>query len=138
MSTSELEIRINELQSKSKLSITEKAELNSLKVRLDKEKSRMLKKEGKGRPSAFGLVATTKTNPLPIRFLENERVGLSVIRDTLVSEHAEYIIQELGSLNEINETKLVRASVEILNEIIKTDPCRIIDAIKRVKMNMIR
>ncbi|EDQ00902.1 hypothetical protein KT99_05397 [Shewanella benthica KT99] len=45
------------------------------------------------------------------------------------------IIQELGSLREINDTKLIRAAVLLLADVSDED---LIKAIKQVQLNMVR
>ena len=113
---------------------TEKAQIKALERQLKKE-SQKGPAAGDQTANVFAITATTKISPLPIRFTATERAGLTTLRDDLRSQAAEQIVTELGSLNEINDTKLVRAAVLLLQE---RTPDEIIAAIKEVKLNMLR
>ncbi len=60
---------------------------------------------------------------------------VSELANDIKSDSMELVIEELGSEREINDTKLVRAAVYLLRE---HSHAEIIDAIKQVKLNMIR
>lgn len=72
---------------------------------------------------------------MPIRFLEHERVGLKTLANDIKSESLMEVIDVLGSENEINDTKLVRAAVLLLKQHSHSE---IIAAIKETKLSMIR
>lgn len=118
------------LKTKEKLTPTEKATLKNLQRTANKEGEKEEKKS-----NVFATTPTTNINPLPIRFTQPERTGLSELAKDIKRNNTELVIMELGSEREINETKLIRAAVYLLKE--KTHK-EIIKAIKDVKLNMIR
>ncbi|MGI2002079.1 hypothetical protein [Shewanella frigidimarina] len=127
--------RIAELKAKTKLSPNERGELASLE-RLEKKKNVVTNRpSGKVVSNTFGTVATTKIVPKPIRFLESELTALSTRIDTLKTNCSEDIINELGSMREMNSTKLIRAALVLLME---ADDKTVIRAIKDVQMKMFR
>lgn len=127
--------RIAELKAKTKLSPNERGELASLE-RLEKKKNVVTNRpSGKVVSNTFGAVATTKIVPKPIRFLESELTALSTRIDTLKTNCSEDIINELGSMREMNSTKLIRAALVLLME---ADDKTVIRAIKDVQMKMFR
>ena len=128
-------IRISELETKSKLSPAEKGELKALKSKQAKASKQQTIEHNTVVTNVFGKVATTSIKPTPIRFLESELVTLSNVADRLRSGSPTQVIAELGNLQEINRTKLIRAAVELLSERSNEE---IIDAIKKVQMKMIK
>ncbi|MGF1836781.1 hypothetical protein [Photobacterium sanguinicancri] len=125
---------LNQLKSKKKLTPTERAQLKALE-RKAKQQQKQEQKERKPKGNVFATIPTTKITPLPIRFTSGERVGLTTLADDIKSESMELVINTLGSAREINDTKLVRAAVYLLQMHSHEE---IVDAIKQVKLNMIR
>lgn len=125
---------LNQLKSKKKLTPTERAQLKALE-RKAKQQQKQEQKERKPKGNVFATIPTTKITPLPIRFTSGERVGLATLADDIKSESMELVINTLGSAREINDTKLVRAAVYLLQMHSHEE---IVDAIKQVKLNMIR
>ncbi len=126
--TKDIQTQLDELKAKKNLTGNDRAQIKVLE--------RDLKKESEEKKSnVFATKPTTKANPLPIRFAGNERAGLTTLGNDIKSESMELVIDQLGSEREINETKLVRAAVYLLRQHSHEE---IIDAIKQVKLNMIR
>ena len=125
---------LNQLKSKKKLTPTERAQLKALERKV-KQQQKQEQQESKPKGNVFATVPTTKITPLPIRFTSGERVGLTTLADDIKSEDMELVINTLGSAREINDTKLVRAAVYLLQTHSHKE---IVDAIKQVKLNMIR
>ncbi|KXI20928.1 hypothetical protein, partial [Photobacterium sanguinicancri] len=115
---------------------TERAQLKALERKAkQQQKQEQEQKERKPKGNVFATIPTTQITPLPIRFTSGERVGLTTLADDIKSESMELVINTLGSAREINDTKLVRAAVYLLQMHSHEE---IIDAIKQVKLNMIR
>ena len=125
---------LNQLKSKKKLTPTERAQLKALERKV-KQQQKQEQQESKPKGNVFATVPTTKITPLPIRFTSGERVGLTTLADDIKSEDMELVINTLGSAREINDTKLVRAAVYLLQTHSHEE---IVDAIKQVKLSMIR
>ena len=128
--------QLEELLEKKKtgtLKPAERAQLKNLERKLKSEEKSQVSSQVK--TNLFGKIATTKVHPKPIRFLEHEITGLATRRDSLKTNQPEMIIQELGSLREINDTKLIRAAVLLLADVSDED---LIKAIKQVQLNMVR
>lgn len=122
--------RFDELKNKAKLSPAEKAELKVLQ----KQASKQQKAVSDNAPSnEFGITKTTAVKPYPIRFTETDHNLLSSMSDNLINHHSDEVQQQLGSLREINKTKLIRAAIHALNE---CSPAEQIAFIKDVKFNM--
>jgi hypothetical protein len=128
-------VRIAELKAKSKLTPQEKGELGALERLAKKQNEITERPEKQVRTNTFGAVATTKIVPKPIRFLETELTALATRGDTLKTNCSKMIIEELGSMREINSTKLIRAGLVLLME---ADDETVIRAIKDVQMKMFR
>lgn len=122
-----------ELEAKSKLGPKEKAQLKNLKLQLKKEKAK--EEPGNKISNVFGTEATTTIKPLPIRFSSSERAGITTRGKDIKANNKELIITKLGREGEVNDTKLIRAAVLLMQQ--HTDE-EIIDAIQQVKLNMIR
>ena len=120
-------------QKSGKLKPAEKAQLKNLQRKQKSEENDANQHSVK--TNVFGQIATTKIHPKPIRFLEHELTGLATRRDSLKTNQPEMIIKELGSLREINDTKLIRAAVLLLADVSDDE---LIKAIKQVQLNMIR
>ncbi len=120
-------------QKNGKLKPAEKAQLKNLQRKLKSEAKE--DNEHAVKTNVFGKIATTKIHPKPIRFLEHELIGLATRRDSLKTNQPEMIIEELGNLREINDTKLIRAAVLLLANV---SDYELIKAIKQVQLNMIR
>ena len=128
--------QLEELLKKKKtgtLKPAERAQLKNLERKLKSEEKIQVSSQVK--TNVFGKIATTKVHPNPIRFLEHEIVGLATRKDSLKANQPEMIIQELGSLREINDTKLIRAALLLLADVSDED---LIKAIKQVQLNMVR
>jgi len=123
--------QLEELKSKSKLSPKERVQLKML---MKKSKTETVKEPVKT-ANVFATKPTTKVSPLPIRFLEHERVGLKTLANDIKSEGLMEVIDVLGNENEINDTKLVRAAVLLLKQ---RSHSEIIAAIKETKLSMVR
>jgi hypothetical protein len=123
------EQRLIELKNISKKTAKEKAEIKVLEHAIKQQNKTNFKK------NIFATQATTKINPLPIRFTKNDRTRLSNLANDLKNDNKELIIDELGDLREINDTKLLRAAVLLL---VNTPHKEIIKAIKLVKKDMLR
>lgn len=122
--------RFDELKNKAKLSPAEKAELKVLQKQVSKQQ----KAVSDNAPSnEFGITKTTAVKPYPIRFTETDHNLLSSMSDNLINHHSDEVQQQLGSLREINKTKLIRAALHALNE---CSPAEQIAFIKDVKFNM--
>ena len=133
MTNEELQ-RLEELKGKKRLSGAENAELKLLEKKT-KKANKVKEQEEKSRTNVFATKPTTKINPLPIRFSGAERTGITQLANDIKTESMELVINELGSEREINDTKLVRAAVYLLKQHSHEE---IVDAIKQVKLNMIR
>lgn len=130
----EIQSQVDELKAKKKLSPIERAQLKALERKARKsQKPETVENQSKG--NIFATKPTTKINPLPIRFSNSERAGLTTLADDIKNGNLEMIITELGSVREINDTKLVRAAVYLLKQRSHEE---IIQAIKQVKLSMIR
>ncbi len=121
-----------ELKQKKKLTGAERAQVKMLERKIS-QSEKPVKQESKS--NIFATKPTTKINPLPIRFSNNERTGITELANDIKTNNLELVITELGSEREINDTKLVRAAVYLLK---KQSHEEIVDAIKQVKLNMIR
>ncbi|NOH36536.1 hypothetical protein [Vibrio chagasii] len=121
-----------ELKQKKKLTGSERAQLKMLERKINRAE-KPSKQESKS--NVFATKPTTKINPLPIRFSNDERTGITELANDIKTNNLELVITELGSEREINDTKLVRAAVYLLKQHSHED---IVDAIKQVKLNMIR
>lgn len=130
--TKDTQAQLDELKAKKNLTGNERAQIKVLERELKKAQK---KESEKKKSNVFATKPTTKANPLPIRFAGNERDGLTTLGNDIKSESMELVIEQLGSEREINETKLVRAAVYLLSQHSHEE---IIDAIKQVKLNMIR
>ena len=128
--------QLEALKAKNKLSPAERGQLKVLERKF-KQEQRSEQKQNQDKPASnvFATKPTTKIAPLPIRFSSNERSGLTTLANDIKSENLELVINELGSEREINDTKLVRAAIYLLKEHSHEE---IVDAIKQVKLNMIR
>ncbi|WP_136487845.1 hypothetical protein [Vibrio sp. H11] len=126
------EMKLAELKAKPKLTAGDRAQIKILE--------NAIKKSAKSKPdnktnNAFAIKPTTKLAPLPIRFSSDERTGLTQLKNDIKTQNQEKVITELGSDREINDTKLIRAAIYLLKTHSHDE---IIDAIKQVKLNMIR
>lgn len=131
------ELSLNELldkQTQGPLKPKEKARLKVLQ-RQQKRQDTEKQSDNIAKTNVFGKIATTKIHPKPVRFLEHEITGLATRRDSLKTHCPEMIVQELGSLKEVNDTKLIRAAVLLLANVSDED---LIRAIKQVQLNMVR
>ncbi|HIF9551152.1 TPA: hypothetical protein ACX6S2_003476 [Photobacterium damselae] len=124
--------QLNALKAKKNLTGAERAQIKVLERELKKANK---EKQEQQTTNVFATTPTTKINPLPIRFGQRERTGLKELSNDIKSQSLEKVITELGHENEINDTKLVRAAVYLLKQHSHEE---IIDAIKQVKLNMIR
>ena len=125
---------LEEKKIKGQLTPQEAGELKSLQ-RLAKKQQAKDEKISEPKTNVFGKVATTTINPIPVRLLSTELTALETKQDDLIAKHSSLIISELGSLREVNRTKLIRAAIELL---IKTGDEEVIKAIKQVQMKMIK
>ena len=127
----DIQSQIDELKIKKNLTGSERAQIKMLELKLKQAKKALEVKK----TNVFATKPTTKIFPLPIRFSDRERIGLTELANDIKTESKELIINELGSEREINDTKLVRAAVYLLKQCSHEE---IISAIKQVKLNMIR
>ncbi|ELB2105505.1 hypothetical protein [Vibrio parahaemolyticus] len=132
--SNEIQQQIDEIKAQKKVTGADRARLKVLERQL-KQSQKDEQTEVKAKNNVFATKPTTKVNPLPIRFAGGERTGLTELANDIKSDSMELVIEELGSEREINDTKLVRAAVYLLRE---HSHAEIIDAIKQVKLNMIR
>lgn len=132
MLNQEQQARLDELHAMAKKGGKEKAEIKALE-RLLKQSDKTEKPPAQR--SVFATQATTKINPLPVRFTQRDRARLTNLANDIKIDNAELVLDELGSEREINDTKLLRAAVLLLSE---TPHDKIIDAIKRVKKDMLK
>lgn len=132
MSNDEQELQ--DLKLKSKLNPSEKARIKALETSIKKANKHQSTPKHSER-NVFATTPTTKIRPLPIRFSDAERTGLTELANDIKTQSQQQVIEELGSEREINDTKLLRAAVYLLKE---HSHAEIIDAIKQVKLNMIR
>lgn len=123
--------QLSVLKVKNKLSPKERVQLKMLMKKSKTETVNELVKE----TNVFAVKPTTKVSPLPIRFLEHERMGLKSLANDIKSQSLMEIINVLGSENDINDTKLVRAAVLLLKQHTHSE---IIAAIKETKLSMVR
>ncbi|MGR5096747.1 hypothetical protein [Vibrio mediterranei] len=130
----EIQQQIDELKAKKKVTGADRARLKVLERQL-KQSKKDDQAEAKSKTNVFATEPTTKINPLPIRFSGGERTGLTELANDIKSDSMELVITELGSKREINDTKLVRAAVYLLKQHSHEE---IVEAIKQVKLNMIR
>ncbi len=134
--SNEIQQQIDEIKAQKKVTGADRARLKVLERELKQsQKNEQTEVKVKLSSNVFATKPTTKINPLPIRFAGSERAGLTELGNDIKSDSIELVITELGSEREINETKLVRAAVYLLKEHSHEE---IIDAIKQVKLNMIR
>lgn len=131
--TKDIQAQLDELKAKKSPTGSERAQIKVLERELKQAQKK--ESEAKKTSNVFATKPTTKANPLPIRFAGNERAGLTNLANDIKSDSLELVIEQLGSEREINETKLVRAAVYLLHQHSHEE---IIDAIKQVKLNMIR
>ncbi|HDY8168884.1 TPA: hypothetical protein RQK98_004213 [Vibrio vulnificus] len=132
--SNEIQQQIGELKAKKKLTGADRARLKVLEREL-KQSQKDAQAEAKSKTNVFATEPTTKKPALPIRFLSNERAGLTELANDIKTQSLELVITELGSKREINDTKLVRAAVYLLKQHSHEE---IVEAIKQVKLNMIR
>ncbi|MGL1204452.1 hypothetical protein ACSTK6_01575 [Vibrio parahaemolyticus] len=132
--SNEIQQQIDELKAKKKVTGADRARLKVLERQL-KQSQKDGQAEAKSKTNVFATKPTTKINPLPIRFSGGERTGLTELANDIKSDSMELVITELGSEREINDTKLVRAAVYLLKQHSHEE---IVEAIKQVKLNMIR
>ncbi|RJG38988.1 hypothetical protein [Motilimonas pumila] len=125
--------RLAALQAKKKLTGAERAELKALKR--TQSNSTPSKADSNKAKNVFGIAPTTKINPKPVRFLEQERTGMGNRVKDIQSQDLEYVIEKLGRKDGVNETKLIRAAIYLLSEHSNKE---IIDAIAEVQKMMIR
>ncbi|HAT8502180.1 TPA: hypothetical protein ACGU7P_004086 [Vibrio vulnificus] len=130
--SNEVQQQIDELKAKKKVTGADRARLKVLERQL---KQSQQEDEIRSKRNVFATKPTTKINPLPIRFAGSERTGLTELANDIKSNNMELVITELGSEREINDTKLVRAAVYLLKQ---HSHAEIVEAIKQVKLNMIR
>ena len=123
--------QLKELKEKNKLSPKEKVQL---KILTKKSKAETVIEPVQS-INVFEIKPTTKVSPLPIRFLDHERIGLKTLANDIKSESLMEVVDVLGSENEINDTKLVRAAVLLLKQHTHSE---IIAAIKETKLSMVR
>lgn len=131
--TNDEQVLLAELRAKKKLTGGERAKIKALE-RKEKQANKEVV-DTKTVANVFAIKPTTTLKPLPIRFSSDERAGLTELANDIKAENPELIVSELGSLREINDTKLIRAAIHLLKQHSHNE---IVDAIKQVKMNMIR
>lgn len=131
--SNELQTELEQLKAKPKLSGADRARIKRIEKDLEKQKKTALPEKTKS--NVFATKPTTQIKPLPIRFSSEERTGITELANDIKSDSLEMVITELGREGEINDTKLVRAAVHLLKE---RTHAEIIQAIKEVKLNMIR
>lgn len=131
--SNELQAELEQLKAKPKKSGAERARIKSIEKELEKEKKAA--QPARTKSNVFATKPTTQIKPLPIRFSSEERTGITELANDIKSDSLEMVITELGREGEINDTKLVRAAVHLLKE---RSHAEIIQAIKEVKLNMIR
>ncbi len=81
-----------------------------------------------------GAVSTYKIKPTSVRFVQAERDVLSARANDLKANSLGMIIERLGSVSQVNETKLIRAAVLALADM--TDE-QVIEYIKKAQRNMV-
>ncbi|MEZ9922392.1 hypothetical protein AB4342_19970, partial [Vibrio breoganii] len=81
-----------------------------------------------------GPVSTYKIKPTSVRFVQAERDVLTRRANDLKANSLGLIIERLGSVSQVNETKLIRAAVLALADM--TDE-QVIEYIKKVQRNMV-
>ena len=126
---SEKKLLIEKLRKKSSLLPKERATLKNLE--------RAAKKESKAdvNQNVFATQATTNIAPLPVRFTQAERSGLTELANDIKNQNKVMVIDQLGSERDINDTKLLKAAIFLMKQ---NSHEEIIKAIKQVKLNMIR
>lgn len=122
-----------EIKKKSKLTSADRAQIKILERKVKQAEKHDIKPEKA--TNVFATKPTTKITPLPIRFSSAERTGLTELANDIKTNNTEQVINKLGSEREINDTKLIRAAILLLKD---RSHDEIIDAIKEVKLNMIR
>jgi spore germination cell wall hydrolase CwlJ-like protein len=80
------------------------------------------------------IVSTYKIKPTSIRFVQAERDALARTINKLKTGSIDLIIERLGSVSQVNDTKLIRAAVLALEDM---EPEQIIEYIKKAQRNMI-
>lgn len=80
--------------------------------------------------NAFARTPTTVTKPYSIRFLDSEKTQIANLVNKLKSESPDLIANKLGSLNEVNASKIIRASLYLLQD--RTNE-EILDAIHQAR-----
>ena len=130
--TNEEQLELAELKAQSKLKPKEKARLKILERKANKlEQEEKTEKESKSHNrSVFAVQPTTEIPPTPVRYTEAERTVLRTLADDVKAVSQEQVKAVLGKISEINETKLIRASVLLLR---KHSDAEVIDAIVAVK-----
>lgn len=130
--TNEEQLELAELKAQSKLKPKEKARLKILERKANKlEQEEKTEKESKSpNRSVFAVQPTTEIPPTPVRYTEAERTVLRTLADDVKAVSQEQVKAVLGKISEINETKLIRASVLLLR---KHSDAEVIDAIVAVK-----
>ncbi|PLS40862.1 MULTISPECIES: hypothetical protein [Bacteria] len=132
--SNEIQQQIDALKTKKKLTGADRARLKVLDREL-KQFNKDAQTKTKAKANVFATKPTTKINPLPIRFSNAERIGITELANDIKTESIELVIHDLGSEREINDTKLVRAAVYLLKQHSHKE---IVEAIRQVKLNMIR
>lgn len=118
----------------------ERALLNKLQKKAQsKEANSTESKESPVKSNVFGsveggAVSTYKIKPTSVRFVQAERDVLTTRANDLKANSLGLIIERLGSVSQVNETKLIRAAVLALADM--TDE-QVIEYIKKVQRNMV-
>lgn len=114
----------------------QKATLNKLRKERDNQAAKS-KPSSEVKTNIFGksdgVVSTYKVNPTSIRFVQVERDILSNKVAVLKLDFRDEVIDRLGSMSQVSETKLIRAAVLALQDMSEQ---QIIEYIKQVQRNM--
>ncbi|WP_028113442.1 hypothetical protein [Ferrimonas kyonanensis] len=81
----------------------------------------------------FSVQSTSKTRAYPVRYTENDHIGLDERLKHLKANESQYLIEQLGSMREASKAKLIRAAAILLNQ--HTDK-EVIDAMALANLSM--
>jgi hypothetical protein len=126
--------RFDELKSKDKLTPAEKGELKGLEKK-QKKLDKQSNPEYKPHSDAFGIEATTTMQSVPVRFSSAQKAGIETLAKDLKSQEKRLVIEELGSLRDVNSSTIIRAAVLSYSELSAKEQVALI---KQVKLDMLR
>jgi len=126
--------RYDELKVKVKLTPAEMGEFKGLEKKL-KKIEKQSNPDHKPHSNVFGIESTTTMQSLPVRFSPAQKAGIETLAKDLKSKEKLLVIEELGSLRDVNSSTIIRAAVLYYSELSAPEQ---IALIKQVKLDMLR